>query len=208
MSQPPYTPVTGKIKDYFAKIQTTGVPDKVNRDWLKQIGFKSSNDQYVINIWKYIGFIDDSNIPSEYWKQYRVPTKAKSILAEAIRKGYRDLFQIYKDAYRKDREAIYAYFSATTGKAEKTINMMVTTFTNLCELADFEAILTEPIITEPVIIEPSPVQEEPIIIKKKGLKGVPEIHINIQLMLPETTDISVYDRLFESLKRHLLTDEE
>ena len=31
-----------------------------------------------------------------------------------------------------------------------------------------------------------------------------EMHYNIQIHLPETRDVSVYDAIFESLKKHLL----
>jgi len=203
MSLPPYTPLSGKIETYFKKFQEVGLPDKVNREWLKKIGFGSGNDYYIIRVLKYIGFIDDSNIPTELWKKYKNPELSKKILAFAIRTGYSELFNMYPDAYRKDREAIYAFFSIT-GKSEKTINMMVSTFQNLCKLADFEA-------EQPPQLEEQKKEEEmeePVMERVVHHRGIRELHINIQLVLPETTDISVYDRLFESLKRHLLSDEE
>lgn len=207
MSEPPYTPLTGKIKAYFDKIKAVGVPPgKVGRKWLRSVGFKGGNDGYIIHVWKFIGFVDTSNMPTELWTRYRDPTRSEAVLAQAIRSGYSDLFQMYDDAYRKDREAIYANFSSRTGKAETTINLMVTTFKKLCDLADFEA--PEEIEPTPPPTAPIGPTEEAAPPKIKRRVGPPEIHINIQLHLPETTESAVYDNLFKSLKKHLFSDEE
>jgi len=209
MSEPPYTPRHGKIEKYLEKIKEVGVPEKVNRAWLRSVGFRSGNDAYVIKVWKHIGFIDGSNVPTELWRRYRVPAQSKAVLAQAIRSGYSGLFGMYEDAYRKDREALYSYFSSQTNKAESTINLMVKTFNSLCDLAEFEALpevavpVTAP-VPEPIAERPR--EERPTTIPR-GV-GLPQVHINIQLHLPETSDQTVYDNLFKSLKKHLFPDEE
>jgi len=43
-----YTTVPGKIKQLLAKIREVGVPQKVTVQWLKTVGFKSSNDASLI----------------------------------------------------------------------------------------------------------------------------------------------------------------
>lgn len=82
--------------------------------------------------------------------------------------------------------------------------MIVNTFTNLCQLADFEKEAPPP---TPMLPPAAPVKGA-----FEGLKPekgfVSEIHINIQLHLPATTDPTVYDNLFKSLKKHLLSAEE
>jgi len=204
MSEIPYTPLTGKIKDYFDKFQDVGIPLKVNRGWLKSIGFTSGNDSYIISILKFIRFVDASNTPTDLWKIYKDPTKARGVLAQAIKDGYNELFETYPDANRKDREALYAFFSSKTGKAKATVDLMVNTFTNLCQLADFEAEVPK------LGIEiPKPIVSEKTVPSVKPEKGViSELHINIQLHLPATTDSTVYDNLFKSLRKYLLSEEE
>lgn len=201
MVEAPYTPLTGKIKSYFDKIMEVGVPEKANRDWLITLGFRSGNDVYILSILKYIGFTDSSNIPTEMWKNYRSPSESGAILAQAIKNGYSELFQTYSDAYNKDRNTLYSFFSGKSAKAELTINQIVSTFINLCKLADFEKI-PSPSVTKS--IEEGKV---PVTTKRESQPALREIHINIQLHLPATNDSSVYDRIFESLKKHLMTDE-
>jgi len=203
MSAVPYTPLAGKIKDYFDKLQEVSIPNKVTYKWLEALGFKSTNDRHIVKVLDAIGFID-KKVPTDLWRRYKNPMEAPVVLAEAIRKGYDDLFRTYEDAQRKDREALYAFFSSKTGKAKLTVDLMVNTFVNLCQLADFEAIPMPPIpeLPKPEVPEKAIIPEVP----EKAI--IPEIHINIQLHLPETKDSSVYDNLFKSLKKHLLSVED
>ena len=77
---------------------------------------------------------------------------------------------------------------------------MVSTFINLCQLADFER-------EAPIAVPPSKLKETVVSVKpEKGI--IRELHINIQLHLPATNDPTVYDNLFKSLKKHLLSAEE
>src|SRR5688572_18195737 len=71
MADFPYTTVPGKIGTLFAKIREVGVPQKVTQQWLKSVGFKSSNDASLVGVLKYIGFIDGSAVPTLKWTQYR-----------------------------------------------------------------------------------------------------------------------------------------
>jgi hypothetical protein len=206
VSEIPYTVLTGKIKTYFDKFQQAGIPPKVDATWLKSIGcWSGGNDNYILTVLKFIGFIDSSNSPTELWKLYKDPTNARAALAKGIREGYKELFNTYPDANRKDKEALYAFFSAKTGKAKKTIDYMVSTFTNLSQLADFGAgeIKGER-------------EEKPDEREKKGEKKqqmtpqMPEgfvINMNIQITLPVTEDAKVYENIFKALREQLFKQE-
>lgn len=198
MSEIPYTPLTKKINKYFDKIQEVRVPEKVSTSWLKDLGFKSGNDAYILRILKYIKFIDSSGVPTEFWKNYKDPIKAKTVLAKAIKQGYKELFSTYADAHKKDQKTLYAFFSSKTGKAKSTVNRMVNTFINLCQLADFEAVLSGN--------EGRPQGAEGI--KGQRTLALPSgvtLNVNIQLALPATDDASVYDKIFKALKDNLLS---
>lgn len=206
MSDTPYTVLTGKIKTYFDKFQQAGVPPKVDAAWLKSIGcWSGGNDNYILTVLKYIGFIDSSNAPTELWKSHKDPTKGRATLAKGIREGYKELFDTYPDANRKDKGTLYAFFSAKTGKAKRTVDNMVSTFTGLCQLADFGA-------------EELEGEQEKTIggIEEKGKKRpqitsqMPEgfaINMNIQITLPITEDAKVYENIFKALREQLFKPE-
>ncbi len=47
-----YTTVPGKIKPLLTKIRDVGIPAKVGSEWLKVIGYTSSNDRSLIGVLK------------------------------------------------------------------------------------------------------------------------------------------------------------
>jgi hypothetical protein len=205
MSEVPYAILYGKIPTYLAKIQETGVPQKVDTQWLRQCGFNSGNDNYILQVLKFIGFVDDAKIPTELWRAYKSPTQAPITLAQGIKKGYSDLFNLYPDAYRKDRDTLYAYFSQKTGKAKSTVEYIVNTFTGLCKLADF-GVSTEKPIAEPINQDESNNNEK----KSVQLSTIPSmipdgfaINMNIQITLPITEDAKVYENIFKAIREQL-----
>ena len=193
-----YAPIPTKIKNYFDKIQEVAVPtNKVNMSYLKSIGFKSGNDWYFIKILKFLGFLDTSNKPTKRWIDYRVKTKSKQVMATAIRESYASLFKTYEDAFRKDKEALYDFFSSRSKLSESTIQFMVRTFQELCKLADFEAAPVAP----SAAVQAAAVQVQ----QKAAVPSIPTININIELHLPATNDPTVYEELFKAMKKHLFS---
>jgi hypothetical protein len=205
MSEIPYAVNTGKIKTYFDKFQQAGVPQKVDVAWLKSIGcWAGGNDTYIISVLKFIGFIDSSNAPTELWKSYKDPTKARTTLAKGIREGYEVLFGTYADANLKDKDTLYAFFSAKTGKAKKTVDNMVNTFRGLCQLADFGTIEYK---EEEKKHEEG---EEKGKRKQQMMPQMPEglvVNMNIQITLPVTEDAKVYENIFKALREQLFKSE-
>src|SRR5258708_2959500 len=102
MSSYVYTTVPGKIKTILGKIREVGVPQKVTTQYLKTIGFTSSNDSSLIPVLKYIGFIDASGVPTTKWSQFRGGSY-KKVLGDALRENYSDLFNVYPDAQSRSR---------------------------------------------------------------------------------------------------------
>jgi hypothetical protein len=203
MGKAPYTPSPNNIKRFFKDIQSLGIPPKVDRTYLPTIGFKSSNDRYLIVVAKDLGFIDANGIPTQIWYDFRDKDKAPGVMASAIKIAYSDLFATYPDADKKDNKALQNYFASTSKVAVSVASYMVQTFKYLCEFADFKAVPVAKPATEPVK-EPTTPTVEKVIEGLPSAKGV-TININIQLSLPATEDASIYDKLFEALKKHLFS---
>lgn len=197
MTDFPYTMSPKHLRGFFLHIQRAGIPPKVTFKYLQQVGFKSSWDRRIIKILKFIGFINSSGVPNTRWKNYRDKSKAKKVLAVAVKEAYIDLFSTFPDAYRKDDEALQNYFSAHTNLGGRALRAVVDTFKTLCELSDFEVPLKVPTEKE--------IPEEPEK-RKKRVDREFALNINIQLQLPATEDASIYDKLFAALKKHLFPD--
>ncbi len=203
MSGYPYTTVVGKIATLFEKMKSTGVPQKASNNWLSQIGLKSSNDRSLIPVLKFIGFVSDSGIPEQVWRDYRGKDGDK-ILADQIMNSYKDLFNIFPNANKLSDDELSNYFSTKTDAGEQVIKKTVSTFKSLVELANFE----NPEINNPSINEEE-IQIPPTDINTRlqnQVIGIPSVNINVQLTLPENMTANDYDKFFAAMKKHLFTN--
>jgi len=82
---------------------------------------------------------------------------------------------------------------------------MASTFKALCALADWNKQPTnkneEP--QEEAAQVDNTIREVPATTQSKHISDM-NLHYNIQIHLPETTNMAVYDAIFQSLKKHLL----
>jgi hypothetical protein len=199
MKKPPYTGQPKNVSEFFEKIKTLGIPPKVNLAYLPTIGFKSSNDRYLVGVSKSLGFVDSSGVPTERWQEYKDKNKAKQVMTSVVKTVYADLFNTYPNAHEEDSATIQNYFAAKWGVSEQLAKLMEQTFKELCGLADFKAVVVTEPGAKPTVPTVGKVTEMPPSVKPVT------ININIQLSLPATEDAAIYDKLFEALKKHLFS---
>lgn len=202
MAQFPYTVSPLKLKDLLGRIHQLGVPASAGIKWLSSIGFTSSNDRTMVPVLRFIGFTDSRDSPTQRWRDYR-SDQPKRVLAEGIREGYAELFSTYPDAHQRSDAELKSFFKTHSSAGEQAIAKTVSTFRVLCELADFGGEPSGRPSAEPSNPKeaggPAPRAASLV----PGFASGMTVNINIQLSLPETTDETVYDRLFASLRRHL-----
>jgi len=203
MADYPYTPNPAVIKTFFAKIRNAGVPDKVTIKYIVSLGFKSKNDRYILTILKAIGMVDQAGTPTPVWKGYRAKGTGEKVLAQALKRTYADLFKTYPDAERKDTEALRNFFSAKTSVADATLGLMVRTFKNLAELADFEGEAPEEELEDEEVEKPHRAIAKLRALPLPESPNHPAVNINIQLQLPATEDGTIYEKLFAAMEKHL-----
>ena len=209
MQKFPYCQVNGKLREVFGKIRELGVPRKVDREWLRSIGYGSSADQTILPVIRFLGFIDPSGTPTERWHAYRDRSQSGAVLAQAIRDSYRDLYETYPDAHRQDNEVLENFFHAKTGQSERITSMVLATYRALCEIADFDSLPMA--MAERPGFPSGPVASDVTSSAAERSRQAGQalvVNLNIQLTLPETTDDSVYERIFSAMKRHLWGPEE
>lgn len=183
----------------FEAIQKAQVPPRFTHDFLKTLGFKSTNDRSFINVLKGLGFLDSSSVPTQAYREYRDKKVAASVLARQLRQAYRGLFLADENAQDLSAEELKGKFATLTGKDQAVVAKMASTFKALAALADFkkaaEAAPSKP-AEEPV---ESPALEQ-VTPRPASLAFAHTIYIN----LPATRDVAVYDAIFKSIREHLL----
>ena len=201
MADFPYTLKTGSIKGLLDHIKSSGVPPKVSVRYLESSGFKTKSDRQLIGVLKFINFLDSSGAPTSHWQQFRSRDKGGGILARALKTAYKELFNVYPDANRKDTEALRNYFSTHTKVGEVALKSMIKTFRALCVCADFAE---EDTAIDSVTVETPESHELPTVTRTTSF--APVININIELGLPPTDDPKVFEALFAAMKKYLLSD--
>lgn len=194
----PYTLSNGRLQDTFEKLRTAAKPEKVTQAFLAKLGLVSSNDRAVIPLLKKLGFLTEEGSPTEYYDRLKDPSDQPFVLGERIKALYVDVFSVNTSLERASEDEMKGAFARVTGKDADSVVRYVNTFRTLVSLAKFGQ---SPSVT------PSPHKEE-VKVEQKGKSSdkivEADFHYNIQIHLPATNDISVYNAIFKSIKENLL----
>lgn len=204
-----YVLPTNRIPEIFAKIRDGQAPEHFSQQLLKDWGFTSSNDKAFIPLLKALGFLSSDGKPTQRYHDYRDHSKAKLIMGQAIREAYGDLFLIKEHPTTADKSAIEGKFKSFHNVSDHVATQMATTFFGLLALADLSAsgVNTAPQPSNGSKGEEESKPEEEDQPKRRTGKNLnPTLHYNVQIHLPATKDVEVYNAIFKSLKDHLLAD--
>jgi len=197
----PYTLKPSTLEDFLRNVPDRPEPSRVTHSYLRSLGYTSSHDFKIIPILKFIHFIDSNGNPNESFKNYRDTKKSKPIMAQALKESYSGLFELFSNPCAAKREDLENFFRTATGRAGRMLRATVDAFQTFCKFTDLGAITITPTPAPTPTPTPTPTPI-PLPVTKEG--GV-TLNVNIRLELPATKDAEVYDKIFESLKKHLLT---
>ena len=191
-------------------------PGRFTNKFLEDLGYKSSNDRLIVGVLKSLGLLNDTGEPTQRYYDFLDQTQSKKILAIGIQEAYEDLFNIKKDAQNMSQEDVKNKLKTLTqgSKSDTVIDNMARTFKTLCDYADWSDITSIPqgdmaaTSSDNVISENTDSDYiEQKISSDTGTKTLFSqlgLHYNIQIHLPETTNMAVYDAIFQSIKKHLM----
>lgn len=199
----PYMTSNNKIEPIMKDIQKAAKPPKFTVEFLRHLGYTSSNDRAIIPLLKKLGFLGADGVPTEYYDKLRDATESKNVLGERIKDLYTDVFKIDTEIYKRSDEDIKGAFARVTGKDAKSVGRYFSTFKTICGLANF-AVKTTPDAKEKKVVEKREIPKPEVIETHEVQKRSSQFHYNIQIHLPATTDISVYNAIFRSLRENLL----
>ncbi|WP_287118470.1 DUF5343 domain-containing protein [Mesorhizobium sp.] len=193
----------GRVQEFFKRIQDGQAPDQFTIQLLKDWGFGSSNDRAYIPLLKALGFLSPDGKPTSRYHAYRDHSRSKQVMAEAIREAYSDIFLIKENPGTGDKTAINGKFKSYHNASDNTASLMTKTFLSLAELADFKGSTQ---IKSSVVNhkEPEKASFESPPLPTNGTPKDLSLNYNIQVHLPATKDVEVYNAIFKSIKEHLI----
>jgi len=209
-SRVPYVMAYGVITKTLDKVIQAATPPRFTQDFLAtKLAIKGGNAKAVIPFLKRTGFLNSDGSPTELYNQFRNDSLRDSAAANATRQGFATLYEMNEYVHDLKDADLKSLVVQATGMAttSSTVKAIVGSFKALKAYANFE--MVGEIDDANVPITPSPesspitdrvVQQPPRQTNNLDLK----LGYTINLNLPATTDIAVYDAVFKSLKEHLL----
>lgn len=176
---------------------------------MKGIGFKSSNDTAVLPLLKDLGFLSDDGTPTRRYHDYRDKSRSKAVMAEALREAYEGVFHISEKPGASDRSAIIGKFKAEHNVSDRVAQQSTTTFYALLKLADLDAQRGSPPRKKKTVSKGEEAKEDIADHEREtppSQFGSVGLRYNVEIHLPASKDIEVYNAIFKSLKEHLIDD--
>jgi uncharacterized protein DUF5343 len=203
---PPYVNGHGGIPKLFAKIKEAAVPPKFTQDFISTaLDLKSSSYRAMIPLLKRLGFIDQANVPTQAYKDFREDSLSGTVMAQRLREAYKSLFGANEYALKLDKKELQSKLKSLLGAAEDDPNIpyVAGTFLELSKLATWDAAAPKPKKqTAQPADETITAQQEPEEIPRAPLG----LSYTINLNLPATTEIEVFNAIFKSLRENLLRE--
>ena len=204
-----YVTAPGNIEKALLGIKAAATPDQAGQDFVKEIlKIPGGSGNQIAAFLKKIGFVRADGTPSEIYKRFRNPTTSGAAVMEALRIGYPALFQRNETWYRLGDEELRGLIVEETGQAHDSsvVGLALATIKGLKKFADFGSASKVTVIPNDENKDPPPPPPHfpPQLPPNLGLN----LGYTINLNLPPTTDIAVFNAIFKSLKEHLLKNEE
>lgn len=197
-----YTEAYGKLGEFFSKLRDGQSPPQFTHQFLQDLGFKSIKHRAYIPLLKALGFLTAEGKPTQRYNEYRDHSKSRTVMGEALKEAYGDLFLIKEKPTPADQQAIEGKFKSYHNTSDNVAINMRRTFFALLDLADLSG-KKAPKPQEPVSPEAPHGANGASQSPNTGPVSAPGLHYNIQVHLPATKDIEVYNAIFKSLKEHL-----
>lgn len=145
--------------------------------------------------------------PTQRYNDYRDHSRSKKVLGSALKEAYGDIFLIKAKPTKDDSTAIEGKFKSFHNTSVNIAGLMTKTFLSLIELADISD--SSVAKTESVKEQSKREVSEPVVeVLTEGnanpLAQTLGLRYNIEIHLPPTKDVEVYNAIFKSIKEHLL----
>jgi hypothetical protein len=196
----PYLTAHGNLTKALERIKTAQTPPRFTQDFLEtKLMLKGGSARPVIPFLKRTGFLGADGAPTEQYKRFRgTPAQSGSAAAEALRTGYAPLYAVNEYVHDVSDPDLKGIVVQVTGAepASSTVQAIVGSFKALRAFANFDAVGEE--VAEDVPLGAS--DRTPA-----GVAGSIKLGYTINLNLPATSDIAVFDAIFKSLRANLLS---
>ena len=202
---PPFMNSYGLISKILDRIKEAKTPPKFTLDFLgTEIGYSSGSAKPFIGFAKRLGLLASDGTPTDRYKRFRNSATSGAAMADAIKEGYDALYRKNEYAHNLEKEKIEGFLTEITGleSGNATVRAIRQSFEALKAYADFDA--------SPADKKPTVEHDKPPPKRRKRTEDDGEhefdlaLSYTINLVLPKTDDVAVFNAIFKSLRENLL----
>jgi hypothetical protein len=208
MAALPYVTATGNVERALLAIKAAATPEKVNQDFVKTIlKIPGGSGDQINSFLKKVGFVNADGAPSDIYKRFRNNSSTSAAATASLKFGYAPLHKRNEYWTVLDDDALRGLILEETGQSEESAVIALT----VNSIKGIKKFITpgksEPDVKPPMVIETPPTNQPLPHIQPHSL-GL-NVGYTINLNLPATSDIAVFNAIFKSLRENLLksTDE-
>jgi len=197
----PYLNAPGNITKVLNKVKDAETPPRFSQDYLATtLQMPGGSARPVIPFLKRTGFLASDGTPTDLYKRFRGADGGVAA-AEALRLGYAALYRVNEYVHDATDPKLKDMIVQVTGaeKGSNRVGAIASSFKALMAFADFSGKVSSAENAGPEIVEATVANEVPA-----RLGAEIKLGYTINLHLPATSDIAVFDAIFRSLKEHLI----
>lgn len=212
----PYSTSAGTLEKMLEKIKQASAPERFTQDFVStKLAMKGGTAKACIPFIKKMGFVANDGAPTDLYREFRNPAKSRLAVGKAFRKLYKRLYEMNEYVHDATDQEVLGLIVECTGNEHDNAatKYTLTTFNMLRKHADFDSQVE---IEETVEIDQSQPETEipnqnqiPINFPNQQIPNQGKsinLAYTINLNLPATKDIEVFNAIFKSLKEHILED--
>ena len=198
----PYSPAPGVFKKALEGIITAEQPERFTSNFMDTVlGVSGGSSRYVPPLLKKMGFITSDGKPTELYTSFRTDGSRSSSAYTGLKSAFAELFQRNEFIHKANEPEVRDNIVAITGltKTDIYVNYIWSTFK---VVRDF--VTSDP--ASQLKADPAPVAATETLTTGAGLGSSARLGLvnNINIVLPESTNINVYNLIFQSLRANLL----
>ena len=205
----PYMAAHGSITKALQKIETASVPDRFTQDFLAtKLDMAGGTPRPVIPFLKRMGFLASDGSPTDRYRRFRNPSHRGVAAAEGLKQAYAPLYEINEYAHDLKEKDLRGLIVQATGLESDSVAVraMLGSFKAVRAFANFEASTDtdteesgDDLTGGDRFASPSVPSDN--LSAGNGIR----LGYTINLNLPPTADIAVFNAIFKSLREHLLS---
>lgn len=208
----PYLPAYGNITRTLEKIRTAQVPSRFSQDFLATtLNLSGGGARPVIPFLKRTGFLASDGTPTERYRRFRNDSERGAAAAEALRTGYARLYEVNEYIHDASDAALKGVVVQVTGAEPNstTVKSIVGSFKALKAFATFDESAELDDQQDGIGASGEDkasnggTQDRDAVDGRLPADGI-KLGYTINLNLPATSEVAVFDAIFKSLREYLL----